>query len=163
MNLPRYRLLCAILLVCLSTPALAQPVHGHEDGMHNFGLRIGHGMGDENQRHKGNSFSPNWTETLSENQKVGIDRMHLEVSKVEKLLRAKVKTATMELKLLAVQERANLDAINKKIKEIVDLKAEIMSNRYKHIVEMRKALTQQQRISYDMGVLNHMKKGDRGH
>ena len=145
--------LLSILLFAFSTVTFAQHGHGHTEKKH-ASKTTKHASG----KNKLHMFSPVWMHTLSDEQKLAVDKMHLEVAKVEKLLRAQMKTTKMELNLLAVTDSPDMDAINKKIDEIAALKTKIMRNRFAHIVEMREALTPQQRISYDMAVL---KRDDR--
>ena len=102
-------LLLPILLFSFSTMSVAQHGHGH-GGHGDKHAKAGHG-----KKNKLHMFSPVWKHTLNDDQKVAIDKMHLEVAKVEKLLRAKMKTAKMELNLLAVADKADMKAINKKI------------------------------------------------
>ena len=148
-----------LFAISLSMPVLSSP-SGHHDGAHHgkpghHGKSIG---SKPKAKKRGHHFSPAWSKTLSDKQKVAIDKMHLEVSKVEKILRAKIKVEKLELRLLAIQDSANMKSMNKKIEAIAELKTKIMKNRFSHIVEMREILTPEQRISYDMGVLSHKKK-----
>ncbi len=153
------------LTLIFSYPVFAEPPgHSHGQGpqammekkMGGHGMKkMGHGSGAR----KMHMFSPMWMQTLTDDQKVAIDKMHLDVAKKQKLIKAKMDIAKVELKLLAIQEKPDMSAINQKIDEIAALKAEHMKVRYAHIVEMRGALTPQQRISYDMTILNHEKKG----
>ena len=148
-------ILFSILLFSLPTFTFAQHGHGHGgDKKHAMQAKKGGGHG----KNKLHMFGPVWMHTLSDEQKAAVDKMHLEVAKVEKLLRAQMKATKMELNLLAVTDSPDMDAINKKIDEVAALKTKIMRNRFAHIVEMREALTPQQRISYDMAVL---KRDDR--
>lgn len=150
-------LLAATLFAYAHATQAAPPPPGPPPGME----RGSHHPGGGPKKPGGHQFSPKWAETLTDKQKVAVDKMHLDVDRKEKLLRAKMRTADMELRELSIQDNADMKAINKKIDEIVGYRAEIMRNRYAHIVEMREILTEQQRISYDMGVLNH--KGDKKH
>ncbi len=173
-------LLFTLVLIILSGGAIANPNHPHSSGE---GKAMSHGMKAEHGGHgtghaqkvghsksgghgKGglHMFGNVWMNTLSDEQKVAVDKMHLDVAKVEKLLHSKMETLKLELKLLAVKDKADIKAMSDKIHEIVKLKAEVMLNRYSHIAEMREALTPAQRVSYDMGVLNHgEKRGGKSH
>ena len=153
-------LLSPVLLITLSTVALAQSQHTHGHSIDKNTHQKITGTSPTKSHDKGglHMFSAAWMHTLSDEQKAKIDKMHLDVAKVENLLRAKTSTAKMELNLLALEEKADMKNINNKISEIADLEAGIMRNRFAHIVEMREALTPQQRISYDMSVLKRDKK-----
>ena len=98
------------------------------------------------------SFSAHWAKTLTEEQKTSIDKMHLLVDQVEAVQRAKMKMLKAELSVLAANKPSK-SALYAKIDEILETKKRIMRNRYDHIVEMRAELTDQQKISYDMGLL----------
>ena len=155
-------ILLSILLFSFSTITFAQHGHDHGHAGKKQPVKASKHVSSKNKLHM---FSPVWMHTLSDEQKVAIDKMHLEVAKVEKLLRAQMKATKMELNLLAVTDSPDMDAINKKIDEVAALKTKIMRNRFAHIVEMREALTPQQRVSYDMSVLkrDERKKGGKGH
>lgn len=94
-----------------------------------------------------------WKESLTDKQRITIDKMHLELSKKKSALIAKMALAKTELALLATKEVPSMSAINKKIDQIVRLKRRSLRLRYTHVIEMRKQLTKDQRVSYDMGVL----------
>ncbi len=94
-----------------------------------------------------------WKESLTDKQRIAIDKMHLELSKKKSALKAKMALAKTELALLATKDVPSMSAINKKIDQIVRLKRRFLRLRYTHVIEMRKQLTKDQRVSYDMGVL----------
>ncbi len=177
MNMPiRYTVLALLAGLLFFSPAWAQPGDaGHDHGKaqapkhgaqgqggmgHQGGGMMGmmghHKGGMHGGKHKkgGMMFTPPWMKTLSDEQKLEIDRMHLEVAKVERPLRAKMKLAQLELNVLVTQDKPDAKAIKRAIEKVTQLKAKIMQNRYDHIVEMRAILTPQQRISYDMGILD---------
>jgi len=54
---------------------------------------------------------------------------------------------------MTAKDDADQAAIHTKIDALMAVKAEIMKHRYDHLTEMRNALTEQQRISYDMAIL----------
>ncbi len=104
---------------------------------------------------KGHNFSGHWAKTLTDEQKVSVDKMHLLVDQVEAVQRAKMKMLKAELDVLATKESSSNIVLYAKIDEILAVKQIIMRTRYDHIVEMRAELTELQRISYDMGLLKH--------
>jgi len=166
----RYGLLLLVGLFAMGTAAAQPTGHQHGDGKpaasqqggpgggmmghHKSGMMMaGKAMGG---KHKKGAmlFTPPWMKTLSDEQKLEVDRMHVQVAKVEKPLRDKMRLAQRELNVLATADKPDMKAMERAIEKVVRLQAEIMRNRYRHIVEMRAMLTSQQRLSYDMGVLD---------
>ena len=99
-------------------------------------------------------FSPDWHGTLSDHQKLKVDEMHLRLMKDTASIKAMITVKKTELAVLATQDHAKLEALNKKIDEILDLKRQKIRARYAHIVEMREMLSPEQRISYDMRIIS---------
>ena len=154
-----------VLGFAVVTASVAEPhsvhgksmVGGHGSG-HNQGHSQGHGKaGHKKKSRKGGTFSPHWVKTLTDEQKTSFDKMHLMVGQFEAVQRAKMKMLKAELNVMAAKNANNKAAIYKKIDEILDVKKSIMRNRFDHIAEMRAELTDQQRISYDMGLLKRGK------
>lgn len=54
---------------------------------------------------------------------------------------------------LVVKDNPDTKAIHRKIDEVLELKRKVMRTKYDHMIEMRNMLTQDQRISFDMGLL----------
>jgi len=104
---------------------------------------------------KGHNFSGHWAKTLTDEQKISVDRMHLLVDQVEVVQRAKMKMLKAELNVIAASGSSSNKKLYAKIDEMLAVKKIIMRTRYDHIVEMRAELTEQQRITYDMGQLKH--------
>lgn len=154
-------LISCILLASASSVSHSAP-HGDHSGQGHAksmgGSHKAHGnTHHKKSRKKGHTFSPHWAKTLSDEQKVSFDKMHLQVGKVEAVQRAKMKMLKAELNVLATDSSTKKSQIYSKIDEILAVKKGIMRNRFDHIVEMRGELTEQQRISYDMGVLKRGK------
>ncbi len=164
------QLLSSLLLTSIF--AFANPAFAADDKHH--GMGGGHqGMGDAkgqhgdmgkgahakgkhkggHKKHKGHNMSPHWAETLSDEQRVAIDRMHLKLSSQHAVLKATAALRQKELNVMTAKDGADKNAIDAKIDELMAVKAEIMKHRYDHLSEMRAALTEQQRISYDMAIL----------
>jgi len=145
--------------------SVAEPHAGHDNmhgkSTHSGAHQEGHKAGHDKKKHgKGGTFSPHWVKTLTDEQKISFDKMHLAVGQFEAVQRAKMKMLKAELNVLAATKSGNKSAIHSKIDEILDVKKGIMRNRYDHIAEMRAELTEQQRVSYDMGLL---KRGEHKH
>jgi len=156
------------LVLCfgMASTTMAEPHGGHGKSMQG-GHGAGQGMGMKHggavkaghkKKKMGGTFSPHWVKTLTDEQKISFDKMHLLVGQFEAVQRAKIKVLEAELNVMAAKDANNKSAIYKKIDEIIDVKKSIMRNRFDHIVEMRAELTDQQRISYDMGLLKRGKK-----
>ncbi len=109
--------------------------------------------GGHKKKKKGHHFSPHWAKTLSDEQRVAVDKMHLKLSSQHSVLKAKAALLQKELNAMTAKDGADQAAIHAKIDELMAIKAEIMKLRYDHLTEMRNALTEQQRISYDMSIL----------
>lgn len=136
-----------------------QSVHQsmHKGGGHG-GCKMGRGGQGQH------IFSDPWKATLTKEQRIKIDGMHLELKKKQARLKAQKKLKKTELKLLLIQDKPARKAIDKKIDEIVELKRKKMKNRYQHVLSMRQALTKQQRITFDLGLLGkHEDRGKRKH
>ncbi len=165
------RLLGSLLLTSIfafSSPAFAadDKHHGMGGGHHDMGAAKGqhggmgkgaHAAGKHKGGHnkkKGHNMSPHWAKTLSDEQRVAIDKMHLKLSSLHVVLKARAGLLQKELNVMTAKDGADKNAIDAKIDELMAVKAEIMKHRYDHLSEMRAALTGQQRISYDMAILN---------
>jgi len=133
--------LSVLLLVLLFASSLVAGPHGDS--------------GKAKKSSKGHNFSGHWAKTLTDEQKVSVDKMHLLVDQVEVVQRAKMKMLKAELNVIAAKGSSSNKALYAKIDEMLAVKKIIMRTRYDHIVEMRAELTEQQRISYDAGQLKH--------
>jgi len=161
-------LFASLALFCFSI-SQAEPMH-HGEGArgkgHHQAERHGHGPGPmrgagHGERKKGHKkshmFTSHWAQTLSDDQKLDIDKMHLQVAQFEAVQKAKKKLLKAELNVLAANSPTDKKAMYAKIDEILEVKKSIMRNRYDHIVEMRAVLNKQQRISYDADLLKRKK------
>ncbi len=154
MNFSRLFLPLLILSFGLSSQSYAAP---HGDSIDKASKSM-HGSGGKHKKSsKGGTFTSHWAKTLTDDQKISFDKMHLKVGQVEAVQRAKMKMLNAELNVMAATKSGNKKAIYKKIDEIVAVKKVIMRNRFDHIIEMRNELTDQQKISYDMGILKRGK------
>ena len=117
-------------------------------------------------RHRtGHLFGSPWKETLTDEQKVQVDKMHLALKKSLNVPKAKLNVKKAELNNLVVKDNPDKKSINQKIDEILELKREIMRKKYDHKVEMRSMLTPEQQVSFDMKLLttSGRKKGHGRH
>ncbi|NOY72211.1 MAG: periplasmic heavy metal sensor [Gammaproteobacteria bacterium] len=154
-----------ISVLTLTSPVLVadEKPHGmdaHKKGMakdHHSEMKKGHHGGNKHHKghtkKKGHNFSPSWAKTLSDEQRVAVDKMHLKLDSQLAVLKAQAELLQKELNVITAQNNAKQSSIHSKIDELMTLKAKIMKLRYEHLAEMRAALTEQQRLSYDMAIL----------
>ncbi|MBL1260324.1 MAG: hypothetical protein COB33_007325 [Thiotrichaceae bacterium] len=161
-----HKLLGSLLLTSIfvmANPAFAG--ENHKNGHHDTAATKGHHdkldhTADHKGKHKeghkkkkGHHLSPHWAKTLSDEQRVAVDKMHLKLDTQHAVLKAQATLLQKELNVMTAKDGAHQTAIHSKIDELMAIKAEIMKHRYDHLTEMRDALTEQQRISYDMSIL----------
>ena len=141
---------------------------GHEKGHHPGKMCLEkeckhHKMGVQGKKDGMHFMGALWKKTLTEDQKKQFDQMHLALKKEKTVLNAQKDLKKAELHNLIVQDNVEFQIIKAKIKEILDIKRSIMEKKYSHMVEMREALTPEQRISFDMGVLGRSGKARKKH
>jgi Spy/CpxP family protein refolding chaperone len=100
-----------------------------------------------------------WMGDLTDEQQSKIDQLRLKYKQQKYLLKAKIQQAKTELALLITTDSPNQGAIDKKIDQIVDLKREKMKLKAGHKIEVRKLLTDAQRVHFDMHVLKRATGG----
>ena len=147
-------LLAFFTFMMVSNPTFAdepKPMHG--SGPHDMRNKPGMPPHDKIAKKKGHQFSPHWSETLTDEQKAKVDRMHLELDRELSVLKAQEELAQKELNVYTVRDDAKMATINAKIDALLAVEKQILQQRYAHLIEMRKELTSEQRISYDMAVL----------
>jgi Spy/CpxP family protein refolding chaperone len=81
---------------------------------------------------------------LTEDQEKQFKKMHLELEKKQTDAQAKVRTANIELKELFTADNLDKTAIDKKIKEIAELKTKLHLNRLDHWFAINKILKPEQ-------------------
>jgi len=91
--------------------------------------------------------------TGKQTQKQAFDHMHHKLHGDQAMFKAKEAQALKELNAMAISEDIKLEAVNAKIDELMAAKNNIMRLRYAHLVEMRKALTDEQKVGYDKALL----------
>ena len=144
-----------ILLVLLGTgPALAQMGdHYGESEKGHPGMQKSKGHGSGGGYGKGHNLGPNWHDSLSKKQKKMANEMHLQLKKETSALKATKALRKVELNILITSDNPDMTAIETKIEELVNVKKQIMMKKYSHKVKMRAMLNEDQRISFDMGIL----------
>jgi len=86
-------------------------------------------------------------------QKQAFDDMHHKLHDDQVMFKEKEARALKELNSMAIRENIKLEAVNAKIDELMAAKNKIMRLRYAHLIEMRKALTDAQKVGYDKALL----------
>jgi Spy/CpxP family protein refolding chaperone len=81
---------------------------------------------------------------LTEDQEKDFGKMRMDLQKKQIAVRAKIQTAQIEMKELWSSENPDRNAIEKKIKEIADLKSTIQLNRLDHWFAVSKILKPEQ-------------------
>jgi len=87
------------------------------------------------------------------NPREAIDHMHHKLDDDQAPFKAKEAQALKELNEMTIREDVRIEDIYGKIDELMAAQTQIMRLRYEHLVEMRKVLTDEQRIKYDQNVL----------
>ncbi len=107
-------------------------------------------------------FARYWESTLTPEQRTQVDQLRVNHAKASAPLRAKMGSIKMELAVLATAEEPETAMIQKHIDALLELKKGVMQQRYAHIAAIRKVLTQEQHVSYDMMILKHATKRKKG-
>lgn len=145
-----------VLITTLTATALGvmTPVFAQQHG------RQGMGMGMMMQ-------GGGWKATLNEKQQNQVSKLKLDLKKKKYPLKTKLKQLKVELALLMTTDKPNQKTINKKIDQIIKLKAQKMRLMSNHKIAVRKVLNEQQRVKFDMKILKKAfhgkKKGRYGH
>jgi len=152
-----------ITTVAISTPliAIADPSShmgygGRHEGrmMHDDGRMGGYGAG--------HGYGHSWKASLTDEQSKKIDKLRLAYKQEKYLLKAKLKQAKVEFALLITADNPSKSAIDKKIDQIIKLKKEKLHLKANHKINVRKLLTEDQRVQFDLAVLKKMSKGKHG-
>lgn len=142
-----FKLVMAITLiiggVSMITPAMAemQGMHGGRSGQH---------------------YAGGWKASLTKDQQKQLNKIRLEHKKICYPVKARLKQAKVELALLMTSDSPKQKDLNKKVDEILKLKGEKMRLKVDKKIKIRKMLTEDQRVQFDMRVLKkafHGKKG----
>lgn len=134
----------------LALPVLAdQGYEMHHGGMHGAkGMYGGSGM-----------CGPSWKETLTDEQRSKLAKLKLDHMKVKAPLKAKIKSLKVDLAMLVIADKPDVNAINKKIDELTKLKNEKMKQKYEYIAAKRKVLTPDQQVLFDMHIIKKAMHG----
>ncbi len=146
----------------------SQPGSGHHGmktqgtkNMHHSGMAKHHGA---SSKHGGaHFFGKPWKDTLTKEQTLQIDKMHLKLMKETSVIKAKIAAAKLEMAILLIDDSPSQSKINKKVNEISELSQKKMTLRNAHVVDMRKVLNEEQRVSFDGKVLSMAKSSHKKH
>ncbi len=139
-----------VISACLGSSAALAEGHG---GMHGGG-------GHHCAHHAGKGpLAPHWRTTLTEEQRVELDKLKLAYVEEKAVLKAKGRVTKVELAVLATADKVDQAAIDQKIDELVELKRAGLRKKYEYIAAKRGVLTEQQRVSFDMDVIEKAAKG----
>lgn len=149
------------------TAAQANSHHGGHQGMQGakpqMGMMAGkggkHGKGHGKKHHL---FGPAWKTTLTNEQKLELDKLHLAFAKSKLPVKAGLKTLKVQFAILATSDQASAEALEAKIHELIMAKREMMRLKANYIVAQRQILTPEQRISFDMDVIHKAMRGKKG-
>lgn len=82
-----------------------------------------------------------------------VDHMHHKLEQNQAPYKTKEAQALKELNEMTIREDVRIADVNAKIDELMAAKTQIMRLRYDHLIEMRRILTDEQKVSYDRNVL----------
>jgi hypothetical protein len=91
--------------------------------------------------------------SMSDDQKTAVKHMHHDLEGDQAPYKAKEAQAQKELNEMTIREDVSIEEIHAKIDELMAAKNMILRLRYEHLVEMRKTLTDEQKVDYDKNVL----------
>lgn len=134
---------------------------GHHEAHYRYEGRQGHHRAHHRSMDK-ELFAQYWKGTLTTEQQLQVDQLRVNHAKANAPLKAKIASIKTDLAVLATAEQPDTATIQQRIDELLELKKKAMQQRYAHIAAVRKVLTQEQRVSYDMMILKHAKKRKRG-
>jgi Spy/CpxP family protein refolding chaperone len=116
-----------------------------------------HGKG-----HSGQHYTDGWKASLTEEQIKQLNKIRLEHKKKCYPIKASLKQAKVELALLMTTGSPKQKDLNKKIDEILKLKGEKLRLKVDKKIKIRKMLTEDQRVQFDMRVLKKAYHGKKG-
>ena len=131
----------AIILTILTAGAVMTAVSAEEytmPGMRGMHMMHGYGTGKS---------------SLTNDQSKQISKLKLEHKKKIYPLKTKLQQTRFELALLMMDNNPNQKSIDKKIAQIVKLKSEKIRLKVRHKIDVRKVLSDEQRVHFDLKLL----------
>lgn len=131
--------------------------HGEGGGHHSYGMH--HGKGGVH--HGGGK---RWMKSLSAEQRQQVMQLRAAHKKQAMPRKARMKALKLELTALATADAPDSAAMDAKIDELLALKREAMKEKTAHMGQVRKLLTDEQKVVFDMAMMKKaMRSRDRGH
>lgn len=146
-----------------SGPHMAQHGKSHSGGCKQGGHGKRHGKGHGG--HKGKSpgshhlFGDHWKTTLTGEQKVQLDQLHLEYAKKKHTLKSGIHALEVQLAVLAVTDQPQQEAVDAQINNLLTAKRQLIQAKHDYLAAQRKVLTPEQRVSFDMEVIHKADPG----
>jgi Spy/CpxP family protein refolding chaperone len=140
----KYIIMLLAASLILTGGAFAQPEKMHSEGM-------GKQCISDMKHGKHMPMIPDMTEQ----QKEQVEQLRTEHLKVMLSLQNQLQEKMAQLRTLSTAEKVNMNDINKKIEEIGQLKIKLMKERVAHRQDIRKLLTEEQRVIFDMHPVSH--------
>ncbi len=158
MNRVKHSVFIIISLLFICSGVVAQEQHQHGDGdktKHQESASEGHqhGQQEQHQQNAGGGHQHGQGGNHSPEQRAEIDHMHHQLDDDQKPYKEQEARALKELNEMTIREDVKLDAVYAKIDELMAAKNQIMSIRYEHLIEIRKILTDEQKVRYEERLL----------
>jgi hypothetical protein len=82
-----------------------------------------------------------------------VNHMHHQLEEDQAQYKKQEAQVQKELNEMTIREDVDIDEVYTKIDELMAAKTQILRLRYEHLIEMRKILSEEQRVEYDKRVL----------
>jgi Spy/CpxP family protein refolding chaperone len=143
----KYVMMLLAASIIVTGSAFAQPGKMHSEGMEKQSMSgMGHG--------KHMPMIPDMTEQ----QKEQMQQLRTEHLKIMLPLKNQLQEKMARLHTLSTAEKVNINDINKEIEKIGELKIKLMKERAAHRQDIRKLLTEDQRVMFDMHPMPHQSR-----
>ncbi len=130
-----------------------------EHHMQHHGAEAGAGAHERHGHHgKSDAHSTSWRQTLTPEQRTQIDGLRVNHMKIVAPLRASIRAVKTELAVLATADAPDSASMQTKLDELLEMKKQVMLQRYEHMASVRKILTAEQRISFDTMLLKKVNR-----
>jgi Spy/CpxP family protein refolding chaperone len=120
------------------------------------------GMGQMHGKGYGMGYGGGWKASLTDEQRTQIAKLKLSYKQKAIPLKLQIKQARVELAMLITSAKPDNKAIDKKIDQIVNLKARKMRLKADMKIAIRKLLNDDQKVMFDMKMLKKAYHGGKG-
>lgn len=100
-----------------------------------------------------------WKKTLTDKQRSKIRALKLGYMKTKYPLKAKKKALKTDLALMVMADKSDSKAMDKKIDALLAIKKQMMKLKYMYKISVRKELTAEQRVLFDIRMLKKAMRG----